>query len=67
MPGDLAWPIASMAARSSTGPQCRPNCQLLFASGITSGPAAPSVTIRIASSPPIGVFVTWHQGSRLAG
>ena len=36
-----------MAARSSTGPQSPPNCQVPYASGVTSRPVAPNVTFCI--------------------
>src|ERR1700733_6002828 len=42
--------MAVTAARSSTGPQSPPNCQVPYASGVTSRPAAPNVTVCIASS-----------------
>jgi hypothetical protein len=50
MPGDLAGPVASMAARSPAGPRSPPNGLAPCASGVTSRRGAPSVTVRIPSS-----------------
>ena len=50
MPSALAFSIAATAARSSTGPQSPPNCQVPYASGVTARPVRPSVTVRISFS-----------------